>query len=240
MKDLTEVSDDLNAKTSSLCDRKRRKGKVLRGHTSDASSGISTQYFSLPSFSITQTRHLHIQVIACLCFVDATGSGETYEEAKANATKALLSKLSKLAADDLRRLIYEEREANDGLILEIEEIIQIPQKLLRKHILSTNFTIQKNGARKLSYQRSKLGNAIHINTVFENTDSLLKCRLSDGSKSIIISKRPLNTYQCIKKNGKWTQIHLGGKWAIFGIPQENYHFSSSMLAINNVIFDSRK
>ena len=28
LKDLTEVSDDLNAMTSSLCDRKRRKGKV--------------------------------------------------------------------------------------------------------------------------------------------------------------------------------------------------------------------
>ena len=88
----------------------------------------------------------------------------------------------------------------------------------------------------MSYQRSKAGNAIHINTVFENTDSLLKCRLSNGSKSIIISKRPLNTYQCIKKNGKWTQNHLGEKWAIFGIPQENYHFSSSMLSINHIIF----
>ena len=200
----------------------------------------STQYFSLPSFSITQTRHLHIQVIAYLCFVDATGSGKTYEEAKANATKALLYKISKLTANDLRSLIYEEREPNDGLLLEIEEIIQTPQKLLRKHILSANMTIQKNGARKLSYQRSKAGNAIHINAVFENTDSVLKCRLSNGSKSIIISKRPLNTYQCIKKNGKWTQKHIGEKWAIFGIPQGNYHFSSSVLAINNVIIDSRK
>ena len=107
----------------------------------NVSRGMSTQYFSsLPSFSITQTRHLHIQVIAYLCFVDATGSGKTYEEAKANATKALLYKISKLTANDLRSLIYEEREPNDGLILEIEEIIQTPQKLLRKHILSANMT----------------------------------------------------------------------------------------------------
>ena len=145
----------------------------------------------------------------------------------------MLSKLD--AIDDLGTFITKQSQENtSGIMVKIEDTIKMPSKLLRKHILSPEMTDKKNAARKLSYQRRD-GNEVKINTVFEHADSLLKC--TDGSMTYLISKRPLHAFQCIKKDGKWSQKHLGEKWAIFGTAKENYHFSYSSLSINNVMFE---
>ena len=148
------------------------------------------------------------------------------------ASKTLLEKLSRI--DDLRKLKdFDSRGDQNGLVMKVQKYRKTPDVLFKKHVLNEKDNCDEKSAAKLSKRR----NETFKNTVFEHTESLHLCQSRDRSSGVLISMKPLHAYDCTKmKNGKWKVKHLGEKWALFETRAKNYHFTSSSLSINNIMF----
>jgi len=120
---------------------------------------------------------------------------------------------------------------NSGSKIVIETAVKVPKILKKKHILElekdSQFDTPKiSQALLLSKSRVKT----YSNTVFENIEYLLLCYIEAMEKRILISPKPLQTFHCEKRNGKWTSKEIGFNWAIFETSKSNYHFSSNTLS----------
>ena len=121
---------------------------------------------------------------------------------------------------------------NDYYQVTVDTMVAIPKILTKKHILSNIGDVDASHARTLSKKRRP---DIRINTVFENPGCLMKCHIEDFDQPLLISPRPLNTYQCERKRGgKWNAKFIGKKWAIFQNSKSNFHFSSETLSYSIV------
>jgi len=109
---------------------------------------------------------------------------------------------------------------------------QIPNQTRVRHIYDGPYPFTSTRAIEVSLNRSE---NINYNTVFNNPYKFLECDTLFGT--LIISRQPVQAYQCTRINGQWTATSCGKVHAVFNM--NGNHFPGPQYLFQKIVFTTQ-
>ncbi len=140
-------------------------------------------------------------------------------------------------------IVNEDRRINNNTIqnypnaLVVTRVLKrgfrIPEQTRERHIYDGPFPFTGSRAIEVSTNRSE---NISCNTVFNNPYEFLECDTLFGTlfETLIISAKPVQTYQCTRSDGQWTAASCGKVHAVFSM--NGNHFPGEQYLFGRVVF----